>query len=87
MPGVIVATIKVMPEGTEVDLNDLESKIKKIRNVNKIEQVPIAFGLKALMVTVLLPEAEGGTDPIEEKLRSLPGVTDVTVESAGRLVD
>lgn len=87
MAGIIVAGIKVLPEGTEVDLKALEDTIKTTVKTSKIEQVPIAFGLNALLVTVLLPEGEGGTDPIEEKLRAIPGVSDVTVESAGRLVD
>ncbi len=81
------AIIKVLPEGTEVDLKDLENKIKKAVNPKRIERQPIAFGLQALMVTVVIQEAEGATDSLEEKIRAIEGVSEVSVESVSRLVE
>ena len=79
--------LKVMPTGTEVDLEDLGAKIKSVAEVLKIEKQPIAFGLNALMVTVVIPEAAGGTDSLEGSVKEIAGVGEVSVETISRLVE
>ena len=79
--------LKVMPKDPQVDLDDLESKIRSVVEVLKVEKKPIAFGLNALMVTVVIPDAEGGTDPLEAKIRGIGGVGEVSVETLSRLVE
>lgn len=79
--------LKVMPEDPEVDLGKIESKIKSAAKVLKIEKNPIAFGLNALMVTVVIPDAEGGTDSLEAKIKGIKGVGEVSVETLSRLVE
>jgi translation elongation factor 1B (aEF-1B) len=47
---------------------------------------PLAFGIKALKILVSMPEDyEGGTDALEEAVRSVQGVEDVQVEAVTRL--
>jgi len=45
----------------------------------------IAFGLRALDVTVVVPDAEGGVDPIAEDISSIDGVESAEVVDVGRI--
>jgi elongation factor 1-beta len=78
--------LKIMPNGVEVDLDALEKKLNKLVKPHKIERKPIAFGLNALIVTVIMEEAPGGTDKLEETVHGIDGVGEVSVESVSRLV-
>lgn len=80
----VVVTIKIMPTGTETDLDKLfkevETKIRafvddkhKTGEVRK-EIEPIGYGLKALKVTFVYDEQLGGSDKLEEDIRKLTGV-------------
>lgn len=80
--------MKVMPESTEVDLKKLAEEIKKavpsFARMHAIEEVPIAFGLKALIVVTIMDDKGGRSpDEIEESVRHLPGVESVEVEEVG----
>ena len=85
--GDVAITYKVMPESLETDLNELKTKLNddlgQICRVNKIEERPLAFGLKALIVQVIMKDGEGVVDMLEEKIRSVPGVQNADVEDMG----
>ena len=85
--GDVAITYKVMPEGLETDLNELKEKLNdglgQICRVNKIEERPLAFGLKALIVQVIMKDGEGVVDMLEAKIRELPGVRNADVEDMG----
>ena len=85
----VVVQMKVLPEGIEVDLNKLQDKIKDVlpegMRVYKIIEEPIAFGLNCLKVTVIMPDAEGGTDPVENAISSIKNVQRVEVEIVSRM--
>ncbi|MCH2454018.1 MAG: elongation factor 1-beta [Halobacteriales archaeon] len=85
--GTVAAKIKVMPETSEIDIEELEknieSAIPKGTELKGIERQPIAFGLVALYPTVLIPDGEGGTDGVEEALSKVEGVGSVAVEAVG----
>ncbi len=82
--GEVVAVIKVMPESPDV-FENIKSEVEKTIKAEKIEEEPIAFGLKALKITVVVKDDEGGTEAIEEKLKHIQGVSDVQVVDLGRL--
>lgn len=82
----VIVTFKVMPNGVEVDLDDLEKKIKNSINPEKIEREPIAFGLVALNVTKLVADAEGQVENIENKLREIEEVSGVEVTKVTRSI-
>ncbi len=67
--GEVVATIKLMPESPDVDLAQIKENVEKSIAVgtefHKIEEEPIAFGLVALNVMVIVDDAEGGTEKAE----------------------
>ncbi len=73
--GDVAAKIRVMPSSPDEDLNNIISKIREMVDVSDIQITPIAFGLKAIDVVVVIPDGtEGGTSPVEEKLRAIDGV-------------
>jgi len=85
----VVITLKIMPEDTDVDLEDLLEKIRESvpdgTDVRANEIVPIAFGLKAIRMNVAREESMGGTDDIEEAITNLNGVSQVEVERVSRM--
>ncbi|MEM1980952.1 MAG: elongation factor 1-beta [Hadesarchaea archaeon] len=77
--GKVAVTVRVMPEGTEVNLEELERRIRELAEVVSLSREPIAFGLEALLLVAVVPDAAGGTEPLERALQSLPGVGSVQV--------
>ncbi|MDD1773954.1 MAG: elongation factor 1-beta [Methanobacterium sp.] len=88
--GEVVATIKLMPESPEVDLEkvkeDIIKSIPEGAEFHKIEEEPIAFGLVALKVMVVVGDSEGGTEKVEENLSKVENVSSVEVEDVRRLM-
>lgn len=83
--GKVAATYRILPEGTEVSLHDLEASVRGVlgERLVKLEEMPIAFGLKALMATVIISDASGESEAVESSLSSLPGVSSVEVHEMG----
>lgn len=77
--GDVIVTFKVMPTGTDVNLDELEQKIKELVKPTGVNREPIAFGLVALRVTKVIPDAGGELDKVENVMRALEGVGDVEV--------
>jgi len=80
--------MKVMPESTDIDLAQLKEEIKKVipafARLHVIEEMPIAFGLKALIVVTIMNDKGGHSpDEIESAIAKLPGVESVLVEEVG----
>ncbi|MDR1721437.1 MAG: elongation factor 1-beta [Methanobrevibacter sp.] len=88
--GDVVATVKVMPEDPEVDLEALKKEITDVVESNaelhKIDEEPIAFGLVALKVMFVVGDEEGGTEVVEAKLAEIANVSSVEVEDVRRLM-
>ncbi len=85
----VIITLKIMPEGVDVDLDKLLDKIKNSipegTDARATEVVPVAFGLKAIRMNVAREESMGGTDDIEEAITNLEGVGQVEVERVSRM--
>ena len=88
MPATVVIIIKLMPESLDVNLEEIQKKAQDLlipegaKNIS-FQEVPLAFGLKALNVKMDMPE-EKGTDLVEQKLSSIPGVSSVKIEDYRR---
>ena len=80
----VMVTFKVMPESIDVDLGRLEEKVKNAVFPERIVREPIVFGIVALKVTKLMPDAGGYLEDVEKKLREVDGVGEVEVEEMGR---
>jgi len=87
--GKVAANIKVMPESPEVDLDDLQDRLEQSlpegAKINSIERDDVAFGLVALLPTVIVPDDAGGTEAVEEAFTDVEDVESVSVEEVGRL--
>jgi len=78
--GEVIVTFKVMPRDTEVNLDDLENKIKTLISPQRIERHPIAFGIVAVHLIKFVPDEGGGlVDKIEEQIKTIPEVGEVEV--------
>lgn len=87
--GDVAAKIKVMPESIETDLAELKEKLKAAIPEGAylhgdIVEEPIAFGLKALIVTLIVNDQEGGTEAVEEAFAQIPGAESVQVIDVNR---
>ena len=82
-------TMKIMPDGVEIDLDTLLDKIKSVvpdwTDVGAVETQPIAFGLIAIRMNLVRDESMGGTDDIEEAISAVEGVAQVEVEMVSRM--
>ncbi len=76
--GDVLSVIKVMPTGPDVDLGKVKEEIEKLEP-HAVEEKPVAFGIKCLEVQFVRPDSEGGTDELEDKMRSIEGVESVEV--------
>ncbi|MEE9353650.1 MAG: elongation factor 1-beta [Candidatus Thorarchaeota archaeon] len=85
----VVITLKIMPDGIDVNMDDLLERVKGAipegTDVRANEVIPVAFGLKALRMNVVREESMGGTDDIEEAITALDGVAQVEVEMVSRM--
>lgn len=80
---------RVLPEGLEVDLNKLRSEIEKAlpeaARLKASEEKPVAFGLKALHVLIVLDDKKGGAEQVEAAISAVPGVQSVEIVEMGLL--
>ncbi len=84
MVGSVIVTFKIMPEDVETDLDSLENVIKKEIQPQRMERIPIAFGLSAIQIIKLVEEREGEMDRITDKIKKINGVKEVEVTGLTR---
>lgn len=82
--GEVIVGLKILPKTLEVNLDKLEEKIREAIKPERISREPIAFGLVAIHVTKLVPDAEGQIDEIERKLKAIEEVGEVEVTGISR---
>jgi len=86
----VLVVVKVYPDSDEVNIDNLYEEIgKKLPQGYKLvrkETEPIAYGLKALVAYIQMPEnVEGGTDVLEETINGIEGVSHAEVVGVTRL--
>jgi elongation factor 1-beta len=88
--GEVAITYRIMPNSTDIDLRDLGDRVKDaskdIAKIQGMQEKPIAFGLTALLIRVIIEDKEGGPDEIESVLNGLSGVQSVEVMDMTRLL-
>jgi elongation factor 1-beta len=88
--GEVAVQLKIMPSGPEVDLKGLSyritSQITDYGRTYNCEVQPVAFGLKALIVTVIVEDKEGGTEAVETSISEIDEVESVQVVAATRML-
>jgi elongation factor 1-beta len=87
--GKVAARLKVMPQSPEVDLDALQDRLENSlpegAKIKGFERDDVAFGLVALLPTVIVPDDAGGTEAVEEAFTGVEGVESVSVEEVGRI--
>jgi elongation factor 1-beta len=87
--GKVAAKMKVMPNSPEIDLDELQERLEDSlpegAKINGFERDDVAFGLVALLPTVIVPDDAGGTEAVEEAFADVEGVESVAVENVGRI--
>jgi translation elongation factor aEF-1 beta len=83
--GKISCVYKVMPEDAETDLEAIKEQIKEVLDVEDLGEEEVAFGLKAVKVSTITKDEEGGTDAVEEKLSNLKNVQSIELEHFDKL--
>ena len=80
---------RVLPEGLEVDLEKLLGDIKKAlpegANLKASQQKPVAFGLKALHILIVMDDKKGGSEAVESAISQVPGVQSIELQEMGLL--
>lgn len=80
---------RILPEGLEVDLEKLKQDIIKAlpteAALKASEEKPVAFGLKALHVLIVIDDKKGGAEQIEDAISKVPGVQSVEIVEMGLL--
>jgi len=80
--GKVVISFRIFPSEATVDLNLLKEKIKKelpeFASVHGFAEEPIAFGLKALIAHIILPEDRSGVlDELESYLLKIGEISQI----------
>ena len=87
--GKVAAKMKVMPASPEIDLDELQEKLEASlpegAQINGFERDDVAFGLVALLPTVIVADGAGGTEVVEEAFSGVDDVESVAVENVGRV--
>ncbi|MBE8538684.1 elongation factor 1-beta [Geoglobus acetivorans] len=82
--GRVFMKLRVMPKGVEVDLEQLKEKVSHAKpdevEITDFGIQPIAFGLKALIVVVVMPDTEGIGDTLIESIQAIDDVESVEIE-------
>jgi translation elongation factor aEF-1 beta len=89
--GEVIALIRLMPDGviSDKEMDAISSEVKKIvvspSRLGRVEIKPVAFGLRGLDVTVVVPDSGNMLDPLVEKFEKIKKVTNVEVVDVGRI--
>ena len=81
--------MKVMPQSPEIDLDALQERLENSlpegAKISRVDRDDVAFGLVALLPTVIVPDDAGGSDAVEEAFSQVEGVESVKVDQVGRI--
>lgn len=80
----VMVSVKIFPNDIVQDMRGFQDTVKKSlegkASVYKFEEEPVAFGLVALIAHIVIPEdVEGRMDEVEDKLRSVEGISEIQV--------
>jgi len=84
-----MVSLKIFPSDIVADMKSLKETITKSlegkATIYKFDEEPVAFGLVALIVHILMPEASGVMDEVERRLKSISGISEVEVLVSRRI--
>ncbi len=85
--GLAAITIKFMPEDVETDLEAMQGEIKNLlpefARLNTMEVQPIAFGLSAVVITVIIDDKKDSPDAVMDSLNKVTNTQSVEITDIG----
>lgn len=89
--GRVLVSIRLMPEDVDVDLEKIKEEIKRRIpegvELRGLREEKIAFGLRAVIADVIVEDAAGASDEVEERFCKIPRVQSVQVVGLSRILE
>lgn len=83
MGSTVGLVVRVMPTGVDVDMKGLADGVRQAlpseAKLKGMQVRDVAFGLKALLISVHIPDQGGLQDQVEHSLQKVPHVESVEV--------
>ena len=73
--GEVICVFRIMPDSPE-NFDRIKKSLQEL-GPERLEEEPIAFGLKSLKFTKMIPDGPGVQDELENKLESIDGVDSI----------
>ena len=78
--GDVAISLKIMPESPDTDLEKIKEEIAKKIEIKDSKVEPLAFGLNALKILIIIPDK--GSESLINEIKSVNGVSEIEVESS-----
>ncbi len=72
----VAITFRILPEDADVDIDSLKSAVRGALGgaLRDMKVKPLAFGIMAIEAMVVVDDAAGGSEALEQSLASVRGV-------------
>jgi len=80
--GEVIAVFRIMPDSPD-GFDKVKSAVEQLKPA-KLEEEPIAFGLKAIKAVFMIPDEGGKMDELENKLNGIEGTQSVETLQVSR---